>query len=59
MEKPSEKERPRDTGYVLGAMIVEYFYKNALNLNDATRVLLALTDYNEFMKTNNYQGKFK
>jgi hypothetical protein len=58
-QKPENPEQPRDVGYVFGALIIEHYYKNALNLNDVTHEILSLTDYNSFIKKCGYNRKFK
>ena len=58
-EKPSDPHQPSNIGYVIGAKIVESFYNNQLNKQEAIRKILAVTDYNEFLRQSEYENKFK
>lgn len=55
---PENSDKPRDVGYVLGAKIVEYYYKQALDMDRAISEILSLTDYREFIKNCEYSNKF-
>ena len=58
-KKPKNPEQPRDIGYVFGALIVEYYYKHATNLDQAVQEILAITDYNDFLQKSQYSNRFK
>jgi len=57
--QPADPDQPRDTGYVLGAFIVEAYYKNALDISETVRRILAVTEYQTFLKDSGYTHKFK
>jgi len=56
--KPGNPEQPRDVGYVLGAFIVEYYYKKSIDINKTVTEILSITDYNAFLKKSGYSKKF-
>jgi len=58
-KKPANKGQPRDVGYVFGALIVEYYYKHALDLNQAVQEILSITDYQEFLEKSKYAQRFR
>jgi hypothetical protein len=58
-DKPEYQEQPQDVGYVLGAMIVEYYYKHSINLEEAVNEILSITDYQDFLEKSQYASKFK
>ncbi len=58
-KKPSNKEQPRDVAYVLGAKIVEHYYKQSLDINKAINEILSVTDYKSFIEKSIYADKFK
>ena len=58
-DKPKYQEQPQDVGYVLGAMIVEYYYKHATNLEEAVDIILSITDYQDFLEKSQYSKKFE
>ena len=57
-DMPKYPEQPQDIGYVLGAMIVEYYYKHSTNLDEAVDVILSITDYLAFLEKSQYSKKF-
>jgi hypothetical protein len=57
-KKPKNPEQPRDIGYVIGALIVEYYYKHATNLDQAIQEILAITDYKAFLDKSQYSNRF-
>ena len=58
-DKSIYPEQPQDIGYVLGAMIVEYYYKHSTNLDEAVDVILSITDYRNFLEISQYSKKFQ
>jgi hypothetical protein len=58
MESPKDPDQPRDVAYVLGALIVEYYYKHALDLSKVVPAILSITDYKEFIENSGYPKKF-
>ncbi|MBT8387369.1 MAG: hypothetical protein KJO12_08140 [Ignavibacteria bacterium] len=57
-KKPNNPEQPRDVGYVLGALIVENYYKKSLDINEVVSEILSITDYKEFLEKSEYASKF-
>ena len=57
-QKPKNPEQPRDIGYLLGALIVENYYKKSLDLNIAVFNILSITDYKNFLEISGYASKF-
>ncbi|UCG53024.1 MAG: hypothetical protein JSW58_05570 [Candidatus Latescibacterota bacterium] len=57
-QKPSDPEQPRHVAYVLGARIVESYYKNAPDKEKAVREILSVTDYPAFLEKSGYAGQF-
>ena len=55
---PENPDQPRDVAYVLGALIVEYYYKTSPDVNLAVSELLSITDYAGFMTKCKYSNKF-
>ncbi len=58
-DKPEDQEQPRDVGYLIGAMIVEYYYKHSTNLEEAVDIILSITDYQGFLEKSQYLKKFR
>ncbi len=58
-KKPKNPEQPRDIGYVFGALIVEYYYKHATNLEQVSQEILGITEYKDFLERSNYSNRFK
>ncbi|KAA3616860.1 MAG: hypothetical protein D8M58_17820 [Calditrichaeota bacterium] len=56
--KPKYLEQPQDLGYVIGAKIVEYYYKHSTDLDEAVKIILSITDYREFLEKSQYYKKF-
>ena len=56
--KPKYLDQPQDIGYVVGARIVEYFYKHSKDLEKAVDEILSITDYKAFLKKSRYAQKF-
>ena len=54
--KPSNPEWPRDLGYAIGARIVEHYYQNADNKQEAAEVIMNITDYPLFLAMSGYSG---
>ncbi len=57
-KNPKNQEQPRDVGYVLGALIVEFYYKKSLDINATVSEILSITDYESFLKKSDYSKKF-
>jgi hypothetical protein len=57
-KSPKDPDQPRDVAYVLGALIVEYYYKHALDLSKVVPAILSITDYKEFIENSGYPKKF-
>ena len=55
---PADPDWPRDLGYVIGARIVEKYYKNAPDKQKATQEIFAMTDYVLFLEKSGYPAKF-
>jgi len=58
-KKPKKPEQPRDIGYVLGALIVEHYYKRSTDINKTVSEILAITDYKSFLEKSGYSKKFE
>jgi hypothetical protein len=58
-DKSEYPEQPQDIGYVIGALIVEYYYKHSTNLDEAVDVILSITDYRNFLEISQYSKKFQ
>ena len=58
-QEPKFPEQPQDVGYVIGAKIVEYYYKHATDLEEAVNTILSITDYRDFLEKSGYEEKFK
>lgn len=58
-KKPSDPNQPKDVGYVIGARIVESFYNNHPDKQEAIKKILSVTDYSEFLAQSRYEDKFK
>ena len=55
---PKDPDQPRDVGYVMGALIVESYYKNAEDKEKALEEILEITDYEGFLAKSRYGEKF-
>jgi hypothetical protein len=49
---------PKDLGYWMGFKIMQYYYRNAPNRQEALIDLLSATDYSAFFERTNYAKKF-
>ncbi len=58
-KKPKYIGQPQDVGYVLGAKIVEYYYKHSTDPEEAVNEILSITDYKDFLEKSQYTSKFK
>jgi hypothetical protein len=56
--KPSDPEQPNHVGYVIGYRIVEAYYKNAKDKEEAVREILSVTDYPTFLEKSGYAKQF-
>jgi hypothetical protein len=56
--KPSDPEQPNHVGYVIGYRIVEAYYKNAKDKEQALREILSVTDYSTFLEKSGYTDQF-
>jgi len=56
--KTKNPRQPRDIAYVLEALIVEYYYTHATDLDSAVHEILSVTDYQEFIGKSRYDNKF-
>ena len=56
---PQNPEQPRDVAYVLGAFIVEYYYKKSVDIDKTVSEILSITDYKKFLEKSGYSEKFK
>jgi hypothetical protein len=52
--KPADPEQPPHLGYIVGARIVEAYYNRMENKEKAVQDILAITDYQEFLKKSGY-----
>lgn len=55
---PKDPDQPRDVGYMMGALIVESYYKNAADKGKALEEILKITDYDDFLAKSRYREKF-
>jgi hypothetical protein len=55
---PANRQQPPNTGYVLGARIVEAFYDRASDKPQAMRDILSNTDYAGFLARSGYAARF-
>jgi hypothetical protein len=55
---PSDPDQPVDLGYIMGARITEAFYDRADDKAQAVREILAITDYEAFLKQSGYAEQF-
>jgi len=53
-----DKNQPRDVGYVLGALIVENYFKQSPNIRKTVSEILEITYYNNFIEKSRYSEKF-
>lgn len=51
---PKDPGQPRDLGYIMGALIVESYYKNAADKEKALEEILKITDYEGFLAESRY-----
>ena len=58
-EKPENPDQPRDIAYVLGALIIEYYYTHAPDLDSVVDEVLSITNYEKFLQKTQYIQKFK
>ncbi len=58
-DQPIDPEQPNDIGYVLGALIVEYYYKHSIDIDQAVQTILAITDYEDFLEKSKYYKRFE
>ena len=58
-DKPIDPEQPNDIGYVIGALIVEYYYKHSLDIDQAVQTILSITDYEDFLEKSKYYKRFE
>jgi hypothetical protein len=56
--KPSDPEQPNLVGYVIGYRIVEAYYKNAKDKEQALHEILSVTDYSAFLEKSGYADQF-
>jgi hypothetical protein len=56
--KPSDPEQPNLVGYVIGYRIVEAYYKNAKDKEQALHEILSVTDYSAFLEKSAYADQF-
>ena len=56
--KPANPEQPHDLGYIVGARIVESYYNRMESKEKAVKDILAVTDYQEFLKKSGYPDDF-
>lgn len=57
--KPAIEGQPRDMGYQMGAAIIEHFYTNAQDKEQAMKEILSITDYQGFLEKSGYGSKFE
>jgi hypothetical protein len=57
-KQPEDPEQPRHVGYVMGYRIVEAYYNNAMNKEQAVLEILSVTDYPAFLEKSGYVKKF-
>ena len=57
-ETPADPDQPQDVGYALGAIIVEAYYDRASDRSAAVREILAVTDYDAFLRRSGYAERF-
>jgi hypothetical protein len=53
------KKRPADLGYYIGYKIVESYYKNAGDKNQAVKDILEIKDFQKFLADSRYEKKFR
>ncbi|NNE47823.1 MAG: hypothetical protein HKN37_14320 [Rhodothermales bacterium] len=51
---PADPDQPRDVGYAVGATIVEAFYEAASDKRKASREIMAIADYPNFLAKSRY-----
>src|SRR4029078_12173561 len=52
------KNRPADLGYYIGYKICESYYKQATDKKAATRGILEIKDFNDFLQASKCESKF-
>jgi hypothetical protein len=57
--KPKDPEQPRHVGYAMGFRIVESYYKNSKNKQQAVKEILSVTNYKDFLNKSGYTSKFE
>lgn len=55
--RPTDAEWPMDLGYFMGHRITESFYVNAGDKQQATQQILAVTDYEAFLRASRYEER--
>jgi hypothetical protein len=56
--KPVDPDQPRHVGYAMGFRIVQAYYNNARDKQQAVEEILSVTDYPAFLKKSGYAAKF-
>jgi len=56
--QPSDPEQPPHVGYAIGYRIVEAYYRNARDKDQAVRKILSVTDYQAFLEGSGYAEQF-
>jgi uncharacterized protein YjaZ len=57
--KPADPEQPPHLGYIMGARIVEAYYNSIEDKEKAMQDILAITDYQGFLKKSGYGDSFQ
>lgn len=55
-QQPGDPDQPQDVGYAMGARIVEAFYGNAPDKQEAAGRIMAIIDYPAFLARSGYAG---
>ena len=56
--KPSDPEQPAHLGYIIGARIIESYYKQTGDKAKAVQDILSVVDFEEFLEKSGYDEKF-
>lgn len=56
--KPADPDQPRHVGYVMGYRIVQAYYQNASDKDQAVKEILGVTDYPAFLERSGYEERF-
>lgn len=56
--KPSDPEQPAHLGYIIGARIIESYYKQTEDKAKAVQDILSVVDFEEFLEKSGYDEKF-